>query len=270
VYPNDVCAALVSPVLSLQPGATLTFASKHDIETGWDAGIVEIAEGPGFDVWTKLETVDYPDSLSSSGNACGFPTSGPGTVFSRNHASPAYPASDYSATLSDYEGRDVKLRFRLSSDVTGPAAGWWIDDLAVTDTDYWEVCSPATAPVPTEAGSGGGPLVASRATEGTAIRLAYGPACGATDNAVYWGTGPIAESPAWTGVACGLGNTGEAIFDPGDPVPGSFSYFVLVGQSATLEGSYGRALDGAESVERAESTGLGDCDRPQDLTGTCP
>lgn len=270
VYPNDVCAALESPVLSLQPGATLSFASKYDIETGWDAGIVEVAEGPAFDSWTKLDTVNYPDSLGSTGNACGFPTSAPGTVFSRNHAAPTYPSSDYTASLSEYEGRDVKLRWRFSSDVTGVGAGWWLDDIAVTNTSYQEVCAAVEAAAPTEVGAGQAPLTASRAGEGTSLNLAYGPGCGATDNAVYWGAGPIAGSPAWTGVACGLGNTGQASFDPGDPTPGSFLYFVIVGQNGTVEGSYGRSFDGAGSAERPESFGVGSCDVPQDLTGTCP
>jgi hypothetical protein len=39
-----------------------------------------------------------------------------------------------------------------------------------------------------------------------------------------------------------------------------------VGQNATKEGSYGTGTAG----ERAEAIGIGACDKPRDLTGTCP
>jgi len=113
-------------------------------------------------------------------------------------------------------------------------------------------------------------MTASRAESGSAIDLAYGPGCGALDNAVFWGSGPIAGSPAWTGAACAVGNTGEASFDPGDPSPGGFLYFVIVGQNGASEGSYGTGFDGVSEAERTEAVGIGACDKPQDLTGACP
>ena len=63
-----------------------------------------------------------------------------------------------------------------------------------------------------------------------------------------------------------MNNTGRATFDPGDPAPDGFFYFVIVGQSVSKEGSYGRGTLG----ERPEAIGVGACDRPQDLAGTCP
>ena len=95
-------------------------------------------------------------------------------------------------------------------------------------------------------------MTASRAASGSAVELAYLPACGTLDNAVYWGTGPIAGSVAWTNAACAVGNTGHATFDPGDPTPDTFFYFVIVGQSATEEGSYGLATR-ANAPKRSES-----------------
>jgi hypothetical protein len=67
-------------------------------------------------------------------------------------------------------------------------------------------------------------------------------------------------------VTCGVGNTGLASFDPGTIAPGTLLYFVVVGQNATREGSYGLGTAG----ERAEAVGLGTCDLTQDLSGTCP
>ncbi len=101
---------------------------------------------------------------------------------------------------------------------------------------------------------------------GTTVALTYTPACGATDHVVYWGTTPITGSVSWTMAACGRGTTGAASFDPGNPPSGRAFYFVVVGQNATKEGSYGAG----SSAERPEAVGVGTCDRPLDLTGACP
>jgi hypothetical protein len=263
-YANGVCAALTTPAIALSAASTLTFASKYDLETDYDLGIVEVAAGPSFGSWTKL-AVNYPDHLQFGGNACGIPTSGANTVFSRSITTPAYPASPYSGSLAAYAGSTIELRFRLSSDSGLVRAGWWVDDIAITNAQIPAACASGSAANPKEAGADGG-MTASRAPTGTAVELTYLPGCGTLDNAVYWGLGPIAGSVAWTSAACALGNTGLASFDPGDPAPNSFFYFVIVGQNATKEASYGTGTLG----ERPEAVGVGACDKPQDLTGTCP
>jgi carboxypeptidase T len=269
-YTNNLCAALTSPTLTLGAGAALSFATKYSIETGWDAGIVEIAEGPTFAAWTRLATVNYPDALGNTGNACGFPKTFTGTVFSRINATPAYPASNYTGSLGAYAGKDVKLRWRLGSDGTGTGTGWWVDDISVTNAVFRQVCAPGPAPDPGEPGAAGGPLTASRAPAGTGIDVTFAPACGTIDDVVYWAAGPIVGAPAWTQSACNLGTTGQATFDPGEPPPGEFIYFVIAGQSASAEGSYGSGYYGASSTERPEAVGIGACDQPQSLNGTCP
>ena len=265
-YLNNACTSLTSPVLTVQGGSTLSFASKYSIEKDWDAGIVEVAQGPTFSTWAKLTTVNYPDGLLNTGNACGFPTSFSGTVFSRNFTTPAYPVSSYTGSLAAFAGKDIKIRWRLGTDSTGTFAGWWIDDIAVTNASFREVCLAGAAANPAEAG----PMTASRAASGTSIDLSYTPACGALDDAVYWGAGPIAGAPDWTGAACSLGTTGAASFDPGEPAPGGWIYFVIVGQRTAVEGSYGTAFDGVLGTERAEAVGVGACDLPQTIGGACP
>jgi hypothetical protein len=131
-------------------------------------------------------------------------------------------------------------------------------------------CDTGSAPNPKEASPSGSPMTCFGTGGDTAIDLVYAPACGALDHAVYRGTGPIATGLEWTDADCSLGNTGRATFDPGDPAPGSFSYFVIVGQHAGAEGSFGRSFDGTAYHERPEAVGVGACDRPQDLTGSCP
>jgi hypothetical protein len=270
-YANSLCAAVTTPVIYVQSTSVLSFASKYDIESNWDAGIVEVAQGPTFGTWTRLTTVNYPDSLLNTGNACGFPKSYGATVFSRTYATPAYPVSDYTGSLAAFAGKDIKLRWRISSDATGTGKGWWVDDIAVTNATFNQTCATATPTSgPLEVSPDPWPMLASRPAAGTAVELTYTPACRATNDAVYWGYGPIAGSPSWTNAACALGISGAASFDPGDPAPGTFVYFVIVGQNATWEGSYGHALTGTGPVERPEAVGVGGCDLPQDLTGVCP
>jgi Zinc carboxypeptidase len=263
-YANSACAALTSPALSLQNSSSLTFASKYDIETNYDAGIVEVATGPAYATWSKL-SMNYPDSLSFTGNACGIATGGAATAFSRTITTPAYSVSPYTGSLAAFAGKSVKLRWRFSSDAGVTGQGWWVDDVSITNAVIPGTCSAGVTPNPKEA-SPDGHMTASRSASGTAIDLTYAPGCGTLDHAAYWGTGPIAGALAWMSSACALSNTGQATFDPGDPDPGSFFYFVIVGQNAAKESSYGTDSSG----ERPEAIGVGACDEPQDLTGTCP
>ena len=85
------------------------------METDFDLGIVEVATGPSYGTWTKV-AVNYPDDLTNGGNACGIPTSGANTVFSRSIGTPAYTASPYTGSLAAFAGQSVKLRWRLSTD----------------------------------------------------------------------------------------------------------------------------------------------------------
>ncbi len=269
-YTNNLCSALTTPPIVLQTGGVLSFASKYNIETDYDAGIVEVATDPAFDTWTKLTTVNYPDRFDHSGNACGIPTSGAGTVYSRTIANPSYSVNPYSGALAAYDGRTIKLRWRLGSDAAVAGTGWWVDDVKVTNAMVPGVCSSGTAANPKEASPSGSPMTVGRPSSGAGLEVNYFPACGALDNAMYWGANPISGAVAWTSSACVLGNTGRATFDPGTPVPGAFYYFVVVGQTSTKEGSYGQAWGPSGPTERPQAVGVGACDRPQDLTGVCP
>jgi len=266
---DNLCAAITTPAIVLGAVPALSFASKYSLETNYDAGIVEVATGPDFTNWTKLTTVNYPNTLSYSGNACGFVTGGAGTAFSRTNTTPVYPASAYTGSLGTYANQTVKLRWRVSTDGGTTAAGWWVDDIKVTGALLPGTCATGAAPNPKEASPAGSPLKAVRAT-GTAVAVTFTPACGALDTVLYRGTGPIAGAPAWSAAHCALGTTGRATFDPGDPPAGGFFYFVAVGQTATREGSYGQSFNGTAYAERAEAVGVGSCDRSQDLTGSCP
>lgn len=118
---------------------------------------------------------------------------------------------------------------------------------------------------PGEAGKSGSPLTASPGS-GTTVNISFSPSNCATDHSVYWGTGPILGGLNWTSAVCGLGTSGSASFDPGDPVSGSFYYFVVVGNNGINEGSYGR---NSLNEEREEATEIMGCDFAQQLNGAC-
>lgn len=119
--------------------------------------------------------------------------------------------------------------------------------------------------VPQEASPAGTPLLASRGS-GTAVEVTYAPAACASDHVVVWGSasGPL-TGLVWTGQACALGASGTASFDPGDPAPGTWLYFVLVGNDGVFEGSYGTDSAGEE---RPEASGLPGCEYPR-MSGGC-
>lgn len=124
-------------------------------------------------------------------------------------------------------------------------------------------CPAGSDAVPGEAGTGGSFRLGKGA--GTSVDATFANGSCAMDHAIYWGSSPGSIGTlAWSGVACALGRSGAASFDPGDPPAGGLSYFVVVGNNELKEGSYGKDSFG---VERPEATGLPGCDIPQQLAG---
>ena len=119
---------------------------------------------------------------------------------------------------------------------------------------------PASTANPKEA-SPSGAMTAQRS--GTAVSVAYEPACGATQHTVYAGNLGTLHSGglAWSQRYCGLGASGSLSF-----VPSGSVYFVVVGNSGTIEGSYGARSSG----ERPAAGAGGACSYTQDLSGSCP
>ena len=94
------------------------------------------------------------------------------------------------------------------------------------------------------------------------IDLTFSPACDATDHTVYYGDLANVSTYGYSGAACFLGNSGVASFDPG---PGS-RFFLIVGNTGVVEGSYGRDGAGFERPEHFSGTA---CDLSQDLSSVC-
>jgi hypothetical protein len=95
------------------------------------------------------------------------------------------------------------------------------------------------------------------------IDVVYTPSCDASNHTIYYGDLANIASYGYTGAACWLGSAGTASFDPAGVTN---AFFLIVGSTDLVEGSYGS--DGS-GTERPESIGAASCDLPQDLSGTC-
>jgi hypothetical protein len=120
------------------------------------------------------------------------------------------------------------------------------------------------AGTPKEA-SPAGNLTVVRAAGGPGVTVTFSPACGSTNHTAYAGnlTTLASSGLAWSQRFCGLGVTGTATLDPG----GAATYFVVVANNGSVEGSYGRSSTGAERP--AAGAGAG-CAFTQQLSGSCP
>lgn len=183
-YAASTCVDLKTPVLFLGTNAVLSFASKYDIETNWDAGILEVATAPTFTNWTKLAITTYPNSLTNSGNACSIATGAANVAFSLTNATPAYSASPYTASLSAYNDQQVQIRWKLGTDTSVQGTGWWVDDVTITNVQVPGTCttgSGCTAP--------GAPNLASATGDCNGINLTWSAGTGTTlSYNVYRGT----------------------------------------------------------------------------------
>ena len=95
------------------------------------------------------------------------------------------------------------------------------------------------------------------------IDVEFTPACDASEHTIYFGHLADVASYGYTGAACGRGQSGTTSFDPAGVTD---AYFLIVGNTGAVEGSYGTDSLGAQ---RPEDLGTAACDLPRDLSGTC-
>ncbi len=124
-YSSNVCAGVTTPSMMLGAGSTLTFWSKYQIENGWDKGVVEISSDGGVN-WDTVP-VNYPGTSSNTSDACDLPT---GSYFT---GTTGLTWAEYTASLAAWDGLDVMLRWRLSTDGSVTSQGWWVDDISITN-----------------------------------------------------------------------------------------------------------------------------------------
>jgi len=95
------------------------------------------------------------------------------------------------------------------------------------------------------------------------IDVNYTPACGSTGHAIYYGPLSSVGSYGYSGSDCFSDVDGSVSFTPPS---GEDIFFLITANNGSQEGSYGAD---SQSAERPEAAGIGSCDYPQELSGTC-
>ncbi len=261
VYRGDsselICADLTSPILTLSSpasGPQLSFSAKSSLEfdpfgileaSEGSVGEVEIAPGPGFTNWTRVPlTPDYPTFVELTATSCDTILDG------RTYFSDVHPYATYTASLANWGGGDVRLRFRLSGDFFYPTGSWWVDDIQVTQTLVPQSCTTQAAgppPIPDGASVPGQPLTVT--PNGTDLFLTWDPTqCPPAAVNVYWGN--LGNFSTFAGGFCGLAPGGAATIALPDNV-----WFLVAGtDGASTDGSWSRDSMGNEKNYAGAST----------------
>ncbi len=235
-YANSTCASLTTPPFNLAANSTLSFASKYDMETGYDKGIVEISTNGGT-TWSKLTTVNYPGNSTNTGDACALGATG--AAFTGTNL--AYLT--YTASLSGFSGATTQLRWRFSSDTSITATGWWVDDIVV-QTAATCTTGAARPPEVTPTGAATAMKVSKGSTAGTVV-LNFADMAGATGYNVYEGALPMASGNPYThgttGNVCAAATTlaGGRRSTAAAGIGTAGSHYYLVTQYTTAEGPSG-------------------------------
>lgn len=163
---------------------------------------------------------------------------------------------------ASYLGRSQPVaHFGLATDTTVDVTVEWPD--GTTTTVMGLAANQRTTLTPSVAGAPGEASMQASYNRTTGeIDINFTPACDATDHTIYYGDLANVSSYTYSGAACFRGNSGVASFDPGM----ASVYFMIVGTTGVVEGSYGRDGAGFERPEHVSGTA---CDLSQDLSGVC-
>jgi hypothetical protein len=191
---------------------------------------VEVAIGPSFSSWSRVPlSPNYPNSVEFPLNDC--PTTQNLTnYFTGNQLT----YKTYSASLVNWAGGDVKLRFHLSGDYLYSGGHWWIDDLAVTGALVPGACATGSA----------GPPPVGNLTVGKsgADVVATWNAASCPAPAVNLYRGSLGSFAAFTGGTCSLPASGSATLT----LPDNVWFLLAAVDGAGADGSYGLTGSGAE------------------------
>ncbi len=118
---------------NVSAASELVFFHKYNSESGYDGGVVEISTDNVN--WTYLPPTafvkgNYNSLIPTADN----PFIGLNDLAAFSGASNGYIVSI--ASLAEYAGQDIYIRFRFTADATGgmvDGGGWWIDDVYILD-----------------------------------------------------------------------------------------------------------------------------------------
>jgi uncharacterized repeat protein (TIGR01451 family) len=175
-YGSNECAVAETPVLTAGAATiNLTYWERHQIEKGWDGVAIEYSRNGG--PWTDMTapsnlptdgclvtdvTTDYA-TLGCTGappaNACGY--SSTKSVITGPVGSGTSCTNWVTGSLTAYArrchlltglnpGDTVQFRWRFTSDSAAEFAGFYLDDIAVTNILLPDSCTTYTPPVATD------------------------------------------------------------------------------------------------------------------------
>ncbi|MBD3867586.1 MAG: hypothetical protein IFK94_05625 [Acidobacteria bacterium] len=212
--------------------------ATFDPGPGWQVEPAGGDTGPAFTNWTRLPlSPDYPALINSPYFVCDT------TQSITNYFSDIDMTYDtYTASLVNWVGGDVKLRFHLSGDLYFPGGNWWIDDVQVTQVGVPGSCSTTAAgppPIPDGGPVPGSPLLVAKS--GGDLALTWDDTtCPATEVNIYRGS--IGDYSTFTGGHCGQPPTGSATV----AMPDNSWFLVVATDGVYTDGSWSRDVSGAE------------------------
>ncbi len=131
-YGNNLCAALDHAPSSVRRQSLNSNSGRNSTSRiVWDKGELQISTDGGAS-WQRVP-MTYPGTSSYTNDACDF---GTGSFFTGNL--PTYSA--YSADLSSWTGQEGLIRWAFSSDTSQNGAGWWIDEISITNVAVPGAC----------------------------------------------------------------------------------------------------------------------------------
>lgn len=250
-YADSSCGALRTPPLALTAGqlSRMTYWTVYDIESRYDGGVVEVSNDGGSS-WTQLTPAPaYPDTFRNTSDACGYANNLP------CYTGTNLTWTQYSVTLSAYNGQTVLIRWNFSTDGSLTEEGWYVDDVVVSHVQTNTPCSTSGSitsvkPVPDGLWVSGTATRANKTSQdGSTVDLTWDVStCASPDYNVYWGTESGLPSYSLSGSSCGMGTTGSYSWSaPAIPEGEDFVWWVLVGSDASaMESSWGRDSAGNE------------------------
>jgi hypothetical protein len=134
-YLSNSCAGAATPFLKLTGDSpALSYSVSYNLEYGWDGVVVEISED-GTNFITVNPDSGYPGSFMYTGNPpinrCLMPASQGAFSGPKSNDGPTSWAF-YTHNLSAYKGKQIKIRWRFSSDPASEYDGFFLDDIKVT------------------------------------------------------------------------------------------------------------------------------------------
>ncbi|MGE5345257.1 MAG: PKD domain-containing protein, partial [Acidithiobacillales bacterium] len=163
-YPSSTCASLTTPPLTLGTGSVLSYSARYNLEWQWDGVVVEISADGGA-TWSDLPPTTpsgYPDTLAQTmsppANACGLLSSHGAFTGPKDNASLTDWTRFQTSLSPAYDGKTVRIRWRLTSDSSVEYEGFFLDAISLTNVQVPVSCTaipnhPPTARITTPAGS---------------------------------------------------------------------------------------------------------------------